>query len=262
MLIDTHCHVDQFPSPETVVRECENERIRVVAVTNLPSHFALAADRLRDHPLLSPALGMHPMAASEAIRELAAFRRMAEHTDFIGEVGLDCSRHGHATKGLQERLFEEVLRIIAKRQRFITLHSRGAEMPVADALSRHKIRAAVFHWFTGNGKELERVVSEGHFISLNPAMLSTEGGKRIIAGVPKESVLVESDGPFAKIGGRPSHPRDVAKVYEALSLCWKMSLQTVVEQVANNFNRITKLIADDRQNHQNQPRITLRPKPA
>ncbi len=242
MLIDTHCHIDQFPSPEDVVRECEESALRVVAVTNLPSHFALAADRLRGHPLVSAALGIHPLAAFEGIRELAAFKRMAPHADFIGEIGLDFSRKGEASKSLQERVFEEVLRSIANRPRFITLHSRGADIAVLEALSRHQIRGAVFHWFTGSSKDLERVIHEGHFVSLNAAMLSSANGKRIMAALPKESVLVESDGPFATINGRKSHPRDVAEVYNALAIQWNTSVDVVVEMVTNNFKRITKLI--------------------
>jgi TatD DNase family protein len=253
MLIDTHCHIDQFPSPEQVVRACEEKSLRVVAVTNLPSHFALSADRLRGHPLLSPALGIHPMAASEGIHELASFKRMATHVDYIGEIGLDFSRHGQATKELQERVFEQILSIVANRKRFITLHSRGAEIPVLEALRRHRIRGAVFHWFTGTSKELERVISDGHFVSLNPAMLFSTSGKSTFVSVPKESVLVESDGPFAKLNGRTSHPRDVTEVYRALSLHWKMSFEMVVELVANNFDRITKMIADPQQKHHNQP---------
>jgi len=132
MLIDTHCHIDQFPSPEDVIRQCETGGLRVVAVTNLPSHFAIAADRLRKHPLVSPALGIHPLSASKGIRELAAFKRMAPYADFIGEIGLDFSRHGEASKSIQERVFEEVLGAITDRPRFITLHSRGAEGAVLE----------------------------------------------------------------------------------------------------------------------------------
>lgn len=246
MLIDTHCHIDQFPSPERVVRECEESSLRVVAVTNLPSHFALADDRLRGHPLLSPALGIHPMAANEGIHELAAFKRMAAHVDFIGEIGLDYSRHGQATKGVQERVFEEVLRAIANRPRFITLHSRGAEIPVLEALNRHKIRGAVFHWFTGTSEALDRVLQEGHFVSVNAAMLGTASGKKVIARAAKSSVLVESDGPFAKIKGRPSHPNDITAVYRDLAAQWAVNLAEAVESVANNFNRIVQPLGLDK----------------
>ena len=242
MLIDTHCHIDQFSSPETVVRECEENELRVVAVTNLPSYFASAADHLRGHPLVSPALGIHPLAANEGIRELAAFKRMAAHVDFIGEIGLDYSKKGEASKGLQERVFDEILRTIATRPRFVSLHSRGAEDAVLEALRRYKIRNSVFHWFTGSIKQLEHIINEGHFVSINPAMLSTANGKKVIVNSPQKSVLIESDGPFAKIEGQAAHPKNIIAVYNALSIEWKLSFKEVVNVVTDNFNRIIEQV--------------------
>ena len=242
MLIDSHCHIDQFPSPEEIVRRCEKSLIRVVAVTNLPSHFAKSADRLRTHPLISAALGIHPLFAKEGIREIGAFTRMAQHADFIGEIGLDFSRHGLPTKVLQERIFTEVLNAIRDRPRFITLHSRGAEREVLDGLRSYGIRGAVFHWFTGSQAEFESIIEDGHFISLNPAMLSTAGGRSIVANVTRSSVLAESDGPFATIGSRPSSPEDTAAVYRALAYAWKKSSEEVEVQLAENFNRIIENI--------------------
>ncbi|MES3030956.1 MAG: TatD family hydrolase [Patescibacteria group bacterium] len=238
MLIDTHCHIDQFPSPEEVIRECERSAIRVVAVTNLPSHFAVAADRLCGHKLVSPALGMHPLFAAEGIRELGAFKQMAPYSHFIGEIGLDFSRQGLASKPIQVRVFEEVLCALNDRPRFITLHSRGAESAVMEALRRHKIRKSVFHWFTGTEKVLLEVISDGHFVSINPAMLCTAKGKRILECTPPDRVLVESDGPFAKTGGSPCKPTDVDVVYQALAKHWNICMQGVVDLVRANFDSV------------------------
>jgi TatD DNase family protein len=238
MLIDTHCHIDQFPSPEDVVRECETNGLRVVAVTNLPSHFAVTADRLRKHPLVSPALGIHPLSASEGILELAAFKRMAPHANFIGEIGLDFSRHGEASKSIQERVFEEVLHAIQDRPRFITLHSRGAEGAVLEGLRRHVIKSAVFHWFSGSRRDLDNVFADGHFVSINPAMVSSASGLRVIAQSPRERVLVESDGPFTKIKGDICKPADVAFVYTSLAARWNLSMEEVIDTVKMNFERI------------------------
>src|SRR4051794_37096360 len=104
MLIDSHCHIDQFQSPETVVRECVTHGIRVIAVTYLPSHFAMASDRLRENSFVTPALGMHPLFVSQGVRELATFKRMAFSANFIGEIGLDFSPAGKASAGLQEKV--------------------------------------------------------------------------------------------------------------------------------------------------------------
>lgn len=238
MLIDTHCHIDQFPSPESVVRECEKSALRVVAVTNLPSHFALAADRLRGNKFVSAALGMHPLFAAEGVRELAAFRRMAPHSNFIGEIGLDFSRQGMASKTIQERVFEDVLSAIQDRPRFITLHSRGAEGAVLEGLRRHGIKAAVFHWFSGSVKVLEDVFAEGHFVSINPAMLSSASGKRVIEKSPRERILVESDGPFTKVHDQVCSPPSVALVYQNLAARWNVSNETAVACINANFESI------------------------
>lgn len=238
MLIDTHCHIDQFPSPEDMVRVCEKNALRVVAVTNLPSHFAVAADRLRGHKFVSAALGMHPLFAANSIHELAVFKRMAPHSNFVGEIGLDFSRQGMASKTIQERVFEEVLSAIHDRPRFITLHSRGAEAAVLEALRRHGIKAAVFHWFTGSVKLLENVFADGHFVSVNPTMLSTASGQRVIAHSPRERVLVESDGPFTKLHGQVCRPPSVAIVYENLAVRWNVSNETAVACIKANFESI------------------------
>jgi len=238
MLIDTHCHIDQYPSPEEIVRECEKRLLRVVAVTNLPSHFAIANDRLRGHKLLSAALGMHPLFASKGIRELAAFKRMSPYTNYIGEIGLDFSRQGMASKNIQERVFEEVLSAVQDRPRFITLHSRGAEAAVLEGLRRHGIKAAVFHWFVGSAKDLENVFSDGHFVSINPAMLSSANGQRVIAQSPRERILIESDGPFTKIEGQVCKPISVALVYQTLATRWGVSFEIVADCIKSNYERI------------------------
>jgi len=238
MLIDTHCHIDQYPSPEEVILECERNTIRVVAVTNLPSHYAIAAERLRGHKYVSAALGMHPLLATKGIHELTSFKRMASRTNFVGEIGLDFSRQGRASITVQERVFEGVLSVIQDRPRFITLHSRGAEAVVLEGLRRHGVKTAVFHWFSGSMKILQNVFAEGHFVSINPAMLSSVSGQRVIAQSPRERILIESDGPFTKVEGRVCKPISVALVYQDLAIRWGVSVEKVADYIQTNYESI------------------------
>lgn len=239
-MIDTHCHIDQFASPEAIVFDCETRDMRVVAVTYLPSHFAVAADRLRGNRHVTAALGMHPLFATKGIRELAAFKRMVSSSDFIGEIGLDFSRVGESSAEIQERVFEEVLRALTDRPRFVTLHSRGAEKEVLESLKRYAVRRAVFHWYTGEDNILDSILSEGHFLSINPAMLLTKKGLRLLSTVPRDRILVESDGPFAKINKQPCQPSDIIGVYLALGREWNCELPETVEQIGFNFNQVTR----------------------
>jgi TatD DNase family protein len=238
MLIDTHCHVDQFPRPEEIVRDCEAASIRVVAVTNLASHFAIAAERLKGLRMVTAALGAHPLAAREALREMDTFRRLAPNANFIGEIGLDFSKHGAATRGIQERVFDEVLAAIKNRQRFITLHSRGAEKEVLDGLRRHGIGSAVFHWYSGPESLLDEVFSDGHYLSFNPSMLESAKGQRLMARTPKDRILAETDGPFVKVAGVVARPSDIALVYRAMAGLWRVEPKEANARAAENFERI------------------------
>jgi TatD DNase family protein len=237
VLIDTHCHVDQFLNPPEIVEECEKRGLRVVAVTNLPSDFVIAADRLKGKRYVCAALGMHPLMAAKAIRELSAFRRIVPHVGYIGEIGLDYSPAGLATKAVQERVFDEVLGSLTDRHRFITLHSRRAEKAVLDRLESNRIRRAVFHWFTGTAAELKKVVEAGHFVSVNAAMLQSEKGVTLVRVVPLEAILVETDGPFCKFGQRVSKPTDVHDIYAKLSTHMGCSARELEERVSTNFTK-------------------------
>ncbi len=241
MLIDTHCHVDQFPEPEALVQECQQIPMKVVAVTNLPSHYEIALSHLQRGANILPALGMHPLSVQQGIRELSDFRRLADSAIYIGEIGLDFSRAGIATKSIQTRVFDEILRTLHGRQRFITIHSRGAEEAVLEALSRHQIRSAVFHWFTGSATLLNEVFKAGHLVSINASAITTQKGKALVCKAPRDSVLVESDGPFAKIDGKPAHPRSVSRVYEVLAQEWGVPIASAVTQVSHNFERALHL---------------------
>jgi TatD DNase family protein len=150
-----------------------------------------------------------------------------------------------ASKTIQERVFEEVLGAIHDRPRFISLHSRGAETAVLEGLRRHCIRGAVFHWFSGSVRVLQDVFAEGHFVSVNPAMLFSASGRRVIAHSPRERILVESDGPFTKVHGQVCSPSSVARVYQNLAGLWNISNETAAAYIKANFDSILGRILPD-----------------
>jgi len=108
---DTHCHVDQHKEPENLCRELEAKEIYTIAVTNLPSHYALTLAPLKNFKYVRPALGLHPLLASRHAAELTAFERLSRSAELIGEVGLDfLTPAGIKTKELQIQSFRHVLK--------------------------------------------------------------------------------------------------------------------------------------------------------
>lgn len=253
-MIDTHCHIDRFPVPLDLSRECERNSIRVVAVTNLPSHYELALPHLKGFRCVVPSLGIHPLSAADGKRELGRFRKLAPGADYIGEIGLDFSRAGMASKAVQESVFEEVLECVSDRPRFITLHSRGAANSVLAALQRHGIESAVFHWFSGTSSEFDAVLAAGHLVSFNPAMLRSAKALRFLQAAPLNRILAESDGPYAKADGKPCQPKTIAEVYEAAAKTHQVSQAEIVEQMRLNFVRAHgRIVGEPSREHRGVP---------
>jgi TatD DNase family protein len=241
-VIDTHCHIDQFSSPEEVARSTEKEAIFTIAVTNLPTHYKLACEHLIDFRYVKPALGMHPLAAKEHAQAMAAFRNLILHSSFVGEVGLDFSTHGRPTADQQMVTFDEVIRLAVRPFRIVTLHSRGAEDEVLRMLEAHHAGPVIFHWFSGSKAILKKVFSAGHYISLNPAMIRTKRWHEWISELPPERVLTETDGPFARFDGRVARPCDVNCVLEWLSAQWGHRREESERIVNTNFDRLLELL--------------------
>jgi TatD DNase family protein len=238
-MIDVHCHLDLYPNPEEIAQEIESKQIITIAVTNIPSHFVFSTPHVRLYKNVHLALGMHPLVAeSHTAEELKKFKEAAKQTLFIGEIGLDFSVHGKETTTQQVHTFEEVLRVIQDRPRFVSIHSRGAEDKIDELLSQYEVRKCVFHWYSGPISVLRKIIENGHYASVNPSMVKSKNGQKIIDQLPKDRVMTETDGPYVRIGSRLAKPSDVASVLKYLSQVWGIALDEVESQIAENFHGI------------------------
>jgi TatD DNase family protein len=131
-----------------------------------------------------------------------------------------------------------VLQTLKDKPKFITLHSRQAEAVALDILEEAGRVPVVFHWYTGSVSLLRRAVGNGHFFSINPAMINSAKGQKIIEALPPDRVLTESDGPFIKIGKRPVFPWDVSMVEDYLASLWQMARPEVSALLRANFFRL------------------------
>lgn len=245
-MIDTHCHVDLYPNPTEVAVGANRAGVLTIIVTNLPSAFERAQPFVRGMKNIRLALGLHPLVASLHEKEKERFRNLIHQTSYIGEVGLDFSRSGIATKELQIKSFRFVLQTLKGIPKFITVHSRQAESKILDMLEEERRSPVVFHWYTGSLKELDRALSQGHYFSINPAMINSPKGRKIIEVIPKHRVLTESDGPFVKVGGRAVQPADVALVEAHLVDIWGKDKAEVRAMLRENL--LTLLQPIHRQN--------------
>ena len=244
-MLDTHCHIDQYPDPLAIAELAEKEKVTTIGVTTLPSHFQEGREFVKNFRYVRLALGLHPLAAAQHTpKELSLFKQLLPSTAFVGEVGLDFSRAGKATTTRQVASFEYVLEQMQGRPRFLTLHSRGAETRVLAMLIDYQMPAAVFHWYSGPVAHIEDIQAAGHYFSINPAMLQSENGRRIIQQIAPERALLESDGPYVQLNNRTVLPTDGEETLIRLATLWGTNAFALRAQIQSNFISLMRPIKE------------------
>lgn len=211
MLIDVHCHFDMTPDPEEYVRQREQVGDIVIGMTNCPSHFRMGYPHVLSLRNISLALGMHPLLADEKKEELPLFGQLVDKTHFIGEIGLDFSREGLATKMKQIDMLHGILDVLRGKKKIVSVHSRRAEKELLILLRDYEIQNVIFHWYSGPVELIPDILAQGYYFSINEAMTLSRNGRAIIERIPKDRMLTESDAPY-------NEKSDIRKVLIALGI--------------------------------------------
>lgn len=223
MIIDTHCHFDMMPNPEVYITGKEEAGDIVIGMTNLPSHFRMGQVHMRGYKHIRLALGFHPLLVAENESELVGFRQLVDQTSYIGEIGLDFSKEGNASKNEQITVMREILTELRGKKKIVSVHSRKAEKELFDLLCEYDIKNVIFHWYSGSVDLIPSILQHGYYFSINEAMCRSKKGQSIIKYIPKDRVLTETDAPY-------NEETDLREVLSQL----KVSEQDVLI----NFNRL------------------------
>jgi TatD DNase family protein len=236
-LLDTHCHLDAYPDPRRVLAEAHAASVDVIAVSETPEAYRRLRTRLGRTDGVTVALGLHPASAAAASPgQLERFLRMLPDAPWIGEVGLDF-RPGvdRREKVRQSSAFQSLLDHNLSRTKPMTVHSRGAAQETVRRLAEQQGRA-VLHWYSGPSSTVDDALAAGLWFSVNTSMIRTAKGRALIARLPPQRVLCETDGPYCRTGVRPAEPGDVRTIARFLADAWSAteadSVRTLVANAA------------------------------
>lgn len=228
-MVDTHCHVDLSKNPIRLAEKMEAAQSECVAVTMLPSHYRLGVPHLARFHGVHAALGLHPLRTKEGQNEVDAFITLSRSCGFIGEIGLDFSTKGEATKENQLKVFPRIIDSV-RGGKFVSVHSRDAAPDVLQIIERKRVGPVCFHYFTAGPTIAAEVIKLGHYFSFNRRMLNGRH-KGLLDIVPKNRVLVESDAPFLT-----TSPITATKdAYALIAGHWKVSVSDAAKTIAQNF---------------------------
>jgi TatD DNase family protein len=241
-LVDFHCHLDLYPNHAEIVAECERAHTFTLAVTTTPRAWPRNNELAAKTKYVRAALGLHPQLVAERSDEISIWQDHLSESRYVGEVGLDAGPRFYRSLELQKRVFAQVLRSCAEAgDKILTLHSVRAASAVIDMLEAHLLPAkgkAVLHWFTGTLAEARRACELGCYFSINGEMLKKDNHRKLVAGLPRNRILTETDGPFTQAGTRPARPLDVGSTIESLSKLLSVDRDEMVGTVRYNLRQL------------------------
>lgn len=240
----------QFPDPEKVIREAEENGVCCILTGTDGSENAKIDGFVRNHNVFGTA-GIHPHNADRARQEdFALMEQILTHNEKIvavGECGLDYDRM-FSTKENQIRCLEKHIVLAEKLGRPLFLHERSASGDFIRRFKKHQdiCGRSVVHCFTGDGKTLEQYLSMGFSIGITGWICDDRRGRELreaVRMIPLNRILVETDAPYLtpkNVPGldRTNVPQNVRYVVRELAKYMKVSEEELTENARKNTERI------------------------
>ncbi len=162
----------------------------------------------------------------------------------VGEIGLDY-HYDHAPRKLQRELFEALAKLAVANRKPLVVHSREADEDTAAILRRVGCdrTGGVIHCY-GGSETLLRLARDLHFylgIAGPITYKKSEQFRRMVAEIPLEMLLVETDCPFLApepYRGKRNEPRHVELVVKKIAEIKSIDPMKVAEATTQNAKRL------------------------
>lgn len=243
-LVDMHCHLDLFQGIQNDPGSEDNIGIKTVTVTNAPSFFSRNKELFKQSKNIRVALGLHPQLVATHVSEFNQFTELIDETRYIGEIGLDGSSEYKSSYTAQSKVFENILLYIKNGpSKILTIHSRNASKETIDILARalngtdHRVS---LHWYSGGVSELDIAIKQGFYFSVNHKMCMSDKGKLLIAKIPLNRMLTETDAPFTYTSSVISRVKSLELTLQEVAKIKGLDKDECTEIVFENFKDIIR----------------------
>ncbi len=253
-LVDSHSHFDAAEFDADRAEAHARAVAAGVAIQIVPAVNAAGWPKLRqvcaDLPGLWPAYGLHPMYLDahrpEHLRELRAWIER-ERPVAVGECGLDYFVEGLDAEA-QAFYFDGQLRLAREFDLPVIVHARRAVDAVIAAVRRIGGLRGVVHSFSGSAEQAAQLHRLGFLLGIGgPATYERAARLRgIVAGMPLEQLLLETDSPDqpdAAHRGQRNEPAHLVEVLDAVAALRRMPRDALAAATRDNAARLFNLPA-------------------
>ena len=206
--IDTHTHLfsSEFDNDiDIVIKNALDYGISKMLLPNIDSTTTTKMLQLCDkYPNnCYPMIGLHPCSIKKdnLEKEISHVEQMLSQNKFIavGEIGLDLY-WDKSTLDLQKIAFESQIELAKKYRLPIVIHVRDSfdeAIEIVERLNDYNL-SGVFHCFTGNLEEAQRIINLNNFyLGIGGVVTFKNGGiNKIIKQVSLDSIILETDSPY------------------------------------------------------------------
>jgi TatD DNase family protein len=236
MIIDSHCHLDDYPDLPALLANAQAAGVGALLAIGIGDgpatmHRALDLAKANTHNEVQiwATAGIHPQEAHQATPEnLAKLTTLAEDPRClaIGEIGLDYYHLDNPEISIQQAAFIAQMKIAAAARKPIIIHCRTSELAnsaakqkfgpadawqdLLDLVAEHWNRepttdnrqptthTGIMHCFSGNEAQAEASLAAGFYLSFagNVTYPKSTTIQAVAAGAPADRILIETDAPF------------------------------------------------------------------
>ncbi len=248
-LIDSHVHLDAeaFDADRAaVIERARGVGIRhmVVPAVDLES-WPRIGTLCAGHVDIHPAYGLHPIYLArhrpEHLDRLNAW--LNDHSAVaIGEIGLDFHQ-AELDRDQQRLYFTSQLQLAREHNLPVIVHARQALEEVSLTLRRVGGLRGVVHSFSGSEQQARQLWDNGFHIGIGGPVTYDRAKRlrRIVAIMPIELLLLESDAPDqpdADHRGQRNEPARVAEILRCIAALRGEPEQLVAEATTANARRL------------------------
>jgi len=253
MLVDSHCHLDFPDFAEELDAVVERARAagvgRMVTICTYLSRFdqvRAVAERYDD---VLCTVGVHPHNAAGEF-EGATVERLVElsrHPKVIGlgETGLDYY-YDMSPRDVQQECFRRHIRASLETGLPLIVHTRDADDDIMRIVREEAAGQPVkglLHCFSSGRQVAEDAVDFGFHISLSGIVTFKKSDelRAIVADVPLDRILVETDAPYLApmpYRGKRNEPAYVAHTAAAVAAVKGVSAEELARTSTDNFFRL------------------------
>ena len=188
-LCDAHVHLtDPEISPylNEILPSIRTMKMHVCSVTvDIPTTVSgIKSLGQSNSDIVTQFIGIHPQFAHDAnvVEKFAEiYSEYSDSIGGIGEIGLD--RTYTLTKGnsyeQQIHVFHAMLSLAEKSDKPVSIHSRKSLNDILDLIKSYNLRNLLFHWFSGNKRQLRILMDMGAYVSYGPPLVFSED-KRVL----------------------------------------------------------------------------------